>query len=327
MAIAIQAGVHNQQGATVGLNITHGQKKNLQTVSAKDLNIGPGAGSVIDAKRGLARKQAMKLVSDAWGRDQKFSNTIADMENEKKSLVDELNELKRRMGDVDGLKSRYMEEYEIDPESEEQKDLELLEKYQNNKYGAFSDKFSEDEIKRLKELQDKPLTEYQEKVLSVNYIKDSLSVEQEKVKNQIKGLAQSIGDAKVEQEKSQDMLDAQDAAETILDASGKEILGMMYEEGKEHLDEEEKKQEEKAEKVAEEKEEKEERLEKQKENRAEQEELLHDTENARKLELDMKAEKTMTSQVEEAQKSIQKILVDNHMVNEDIKGIEIDLRF
>lgn len=327
MAIAIRAGVHNQQGATVGLNITDGKKKNPQTVSAKDLHIGPGAGSAIDAKRGLARKQAMKLVSDAWGRDQKFSNTIADMENEKKSLVDELNELKRRMGDVDGLKSRYMEEYEIDPESEEQKDLELLEKYQNNKYGAFSDKFSEDEIKRLKELQDKPLTEYQEKVLSVNYIKDSLSVEQEKLKNQIKGLAQSIGDAKVEQEKSQDMLDAQDAAEAILDASGKEILGMMYEEGKEHLDEEEKKQEEKAEKVAEEKEEKEERLEKQKENRAEQEELLHDTENARKLELDMKAEKTMTSQVEEAQKSIQKILVDNHMVNEDIKGIEIDLRF
>ena len=40
-----------------------------------------------------------------------------------------------------------------------------------------------------------------------------------------------------------------------------------------------------------------------------------------------KKKKITDSQVEEAQKSIQKLLEENHLINEDIKGIEIDLRF
>lgn len=327
MAIAIRAGTSDPQSAGISLNPSDSQKQNPKTVNAKDLNIGPGAGSAIDAKRGLARKQARKLVSDAWGRDQKVSNSIADIINEKQSKVSELWDLKRRMNDVDTLKDKYMQEYEIDPESEEQKDLELLEKYQNNKYGMFSDEFSEDEIERLKELQDKPLTEYQQKALSVNYLKDQMSVEYDRLEKKIVGLSESITDAKIEQEKSQDMLNAQDAAETILDAASQEILGMMYEEGKEHLEDEAKEQEERAEKAAKEKEEQEERIEKQKENRAEQEEILHRAEDAHRLEMDVKAEKMTDSQAEEVQKNIQKILVDNHLINEDLKGIDIDLKF
>lgn len=327
MEITIRAGGAKQENINTMRDSSGRQNKNPKTVNAKDLHVGPNAGSVIDAKRGLAGKQAMKLVGDAWKRDQKASQSISDMINEKKGKVVELNELKRKMSEIDSLKSKYMEEYGIDPDSQEQKDLELLEKYQDNKYGAFSDKFSEEEIERLKELQNKPLTEYQEKVLGANYAKDALSIEYERMENEIKGLTQSIDNAKVEREKSQDMIKARDAAEQILDASGQEIMGMLFEEGKEHIDEEAEKEEEKAEKIADEKEEKEERLEKQKEQRKEQEEILHAGEDAAELKMDVQAEKMTDSQVQEAQKSIQKILTENHLINEDIKGIEIDLRF
>lgn len=327
MAIVIYAGSSQQTHVNEMQRKAEGNNQEAKSINAKDLQIGQNAASAKDAKKGLARKQAMKLVGDAWDRDQKVSQSIADMISEKKSKSDELLQLKRQMNDIDSMKSEYMKEYQIDPDSQEQKDLELLEKYQNNKYGAFSDMFSEEEIERLKELQNQPLTEYQEKVLAANYAKDGLSVAYERLASEIKGLAQLVGDAKVEQEKSQDMLKAQDAAGQILDAADQEILGMLYEEGKEHIEEEAEQEEEKAEKLAQEKEEKEERLEKQKEQRKEQEEILDAGEEADKMKLDVRAEKTTDSQVEEAQKSIQKILEENNMINEDIKGIEIDLRF
>lgn len=59
-------------------------------------------------------------------------------------------------------------DYGVDKDSQEQKDLELLEKYQNNRYGSAEDTFSKEELERLKELQNTPLTEYQEKVLKLN---------------------------------------------------------------------------------------------------------------------------------------------------------------
>ena len=327
MAIVIYAGDSQQTHINNMQKKAEAGSRETKSINAQDLHAFSQAGSAMDAKKGLARKQTLKLVGDAWDRDQKVSKSIADMVSEKKSKTDELLQLKSKMNDIDSMKSKYMEDYQIDPDSQEQKDLELLEKYQNNKYGAFSDKFSEEEIERLKELQEQPLTEYQEKVLAANYAKDGLSVAYERLANEIKGLAQSIGDAKVEQEKSQDMLKAQDAAGQILDAADQEILGMLYEEGKEHIEEETEKEEEKAEKIVQEKEEKEERLEKQKEQRKEQEEILDAGEKAAKMRLDVRAEKITDSQVEEAQESIQKLLLENHLINEDIKGIEIDLRF
>ena len=41
----------------------------------------------------------------------------------------------------------------------------------------------------------------------------------------------------------------------------------------------------------------------------------------------MQLQKTSDSQMDEAQKQVNKILKDNNMINEDIKGIEIDLNF
>ena len=142
MAIVIYAGDRQQSHVNSMQRTEEAGNRENKTIHAQDLHAFPKAGSAMDAKKGLARKQAMKLVGDAWDRDQKVSHSIADMVSEKKSKTDELLQLKSKMNDIDSMKSKYREEYQIDPDSQEQKDLELLEKYQNNKYGAFSDKFS-----------------------------------------------------------------------------------------------------------------------------------------------------------------------------------------
>ena len=49
--------------------------------------------------------------------------------------------------------------------------------------------------------------------------------------------------------------------------------------------------------------------------------------NADQLEQDVSMQKQNTSKMDEAQKNIQKILKEKNLVNEDLKGIEIDLNF
>lgn len=329
MSVTIYRDRVQRTGNDITHNQTEKQNKNPKIVNAKELHLG----APIDAKKELAKKQAMKLIGDAWGREKKVSQSITDMMNAKKEKLDEMNELKRKLNDIDLLKEKYREEYGIDPDSQEQKDLELLEKYQNNKYGNSFDRFSEEEIERLKELQEKPLTEYQEKSLQANYSKIAVQGECEKLRQEIVGISQAISDGVIEQEKSQDMLKAQDAAKQLLQAANQEILGELFEEGRNHVDEEHKKEEEKADKLKEEKEEKEQRLEKEQDQRLEkdqsrkQEEILDAGSDAEQLKMNVQGDKVSNSQVEQAQKSIQKILIDNNMMNEDIKGIEIDLKF
>ena len=87
------------------------------------------------------------------------------------------------------------EEYGVADGSQEQKDLELLEKYQNNMNGSSYDQFSDEELSRLKELQNAPLTEYQKKVLNLNSMKGQVSVEADRKQFEVNALTASISDA------------------------------------------------------------------------------------------------------------------------------------
>ena len=55
--------------------------------------------------------------------------------------------------------------------------------------------------------------------------------------------------------------------------------------------------------------------------------LVEGQQNADQLEQDVSMQKQNTSKMDEAQKNIQKILKEKNLVNEDLKGIEIDLNF
>ena len=289
------------------------------------LYLTPDQDSRIEVRRNSAKKQAMKLVSDAWNRDEKSSQNIKNMQQERNDMLAKLNEWNSKLKDIDNQKQTLQVEYGIDPDSQEQKDLELLEKYQNNKNGSSFDSFSKEEIERLKELQKIPLTEYQKKQLELNASKGALDIEIQRGEKALVGMTAAITDATIEQLKSQDMLKAGDAAEAIMDAAGKEIVGMLIEEGKEQIDENQQEEKEKAEKLKEKWEEQEEMIEEAKEKSEEQREILERETDAEKIELDSSIQKQSTNHMTKAQKHIQQLITDHKLMNEDIKGIDIDL--
>ena len=319
MSIAIRA---NQSGVDQAAAQKAAEKKGHQDV-VKSVNAGGflrknDTQSQIEARRNNAKKQALKVVSDAWKSDNKSADSIADMEGLKQSKVSEMNE---------NTKKSLQEEYGVADGSQEQKDLELLEKYQNNMNGSSYDQFSDEELSRLKELQNAPLTEYQKKVLNLNSMKGQVSVEADRKQFGVNALTASISDATLEQLKSRDMEKASDAADEIMDSANKEILGMLIEEGKNNADEKVEEEKEKAEEAADKKEEQDKQIEEAQEKRKNQEEIIEGQQNADQLEQDVSMQKQNTSKMDEAQKNIQKILKEKNLVNEDLKGIEIDLNF
>ena len=219
MSIAIRA---NQSGVDQAAAQKAAEKKGHQNV-VKSVNAGGflrknDTQSQIEARRNNAKKQALKVVSDAWKSDNKSADSIADMEGLKQSKVSEMNEIRAKMKDIENTKKSLQEEYGVADGSQEQKDLELLEKYQNNMNGSSYDQFSDEELSRLKELQNAPLTEYQKKVLNLNSMKGQVSVEADRKQFEVNALTASISDATLEQLKSRDMEKASDAADEIMDS-------------------------------------------------------------------------------------------------------------
>lgn len=140
MSIAIRA---NQSGVDQAAAQKAAEKKGHQNV-VKSVNAGGflrknDTQSQIEARRNNAKKQALKVVSDAWKSDNKSADSIADMEGLKQSKVSEMNEIRAKMKDIENTKKSLQEEYGVADGSQEQKDLELLEKYQNNMNGSSYD--------------------------------------------------------------------------------------------------------------------------------------------------------------------------------------------
>lgn len=154
-------------------------------------------------------------------------------------------------------------------------------------------------------------------------------------------MGEEIKDDTLAELQSQNMQKADEAADEIMEAASKDIIGLLIQDVKEKVDEKAEEEKEKAEKLAEEKEEKQEELdaakekkteqeiavEKAREEKREQEELLDNIMEAETLETDASNVNIPESNVEMAIRNIDKLMKKNNLINEDIKGIEIDLDF
>ncbi len=282
---------------------------------------------IIGYKKGLAQKQAMKLIGDAWDKDQKSSEKITEFEHTKVEKQSEFHELGNIIKTMEDNKVPLQEEYGVDKDSQEQKDLDILQKFQNYQGGLKDNKFTKEEIGRLHELQNMERTEYQKEVLALNSSTAELKSKMESLTNEIGNLNHAIINGKINQLQSQEMLDAQDAADSIMEATNEEILGILVQEGVDKVEEDREEDEKVAEEAAKKQEEQEERIDKSSENDANnnmQSEIIKNATESNRLDRNITTQKQTASTVEDAQKSIQKILQDNNLIEEDLKGIKID---
>lgn len=328
MSLTIRAMQNGTNAAGPVTNETQKQTSgNRKSVFAGDLGLNSGTDSIVEQKRQYARKQAMKLVRDAWGKEEKASQDIEDMQSLKNDKVSEMQESQTRINEIEEAKTALQEEYQVDPDSQEQKDLELLEKFQDYQSGVDYPDFSEEEVERLRELQDTPRTEYQNAVLKLNGTEGEVKKDLQTAKLQVAAMKGAITDAKIDQLKSQDMLEASDAADEIMEAAGREILNPLIQEGKDNIDEKMEDEQEKAEEEQEKKEEQQESIEEAKEWRKEQKEIIRGEQEVKMMEADVSQSKQNADDIETVQKSVLKIIEENNLVNEDLKGIEIDFNF
>ena len=85
MALSININVNNSDISIK--NSKTGAKKNIKSISAGNLNDMTDREFNISQKRKVARKQAMKLISDAWDKDNKQHRVLRIWSQRKQILL------------------------------------------------------------------------------------------------------------------------------------------------------------------------------------------------------------------------------------------------
>lgn len=311
------------------------QEEKRSTIFAGDLNLDP-----IAERKKKAQEKAMKVMEDAWAQDKAVAKSIAKREDDFAKCQAELKEINDEIGQRNDKEAALRKEYEIDSESEEQKDLELLKKKQDIDKGLVSpSSLSEEESARLMELEKEPRTEYQERVLAVNDERGVYRLKKEEIEKQMKDDVGDITAIKLEALKSSPMSEARKEMEAIYEQASEEIIGMLRQDGMDHLDEMQEENEEKAEKTEEEKKKQEEKTDEMREQRAIEEAMITGSEEAMKRAEAIHRQNEADTEIElehavdyneinassgDIGKSLQEIKNSMNLLEADLKGIKVD---
>ncbi len=298
-------------------NEKNASEANRKTIYAGNLLTDFPLRDRIQQRKAQAQERALKIVGDAWDGDRKMDAEIGRSKDRLKELLSDYKGVQDTMRDCREQSEALREEYHIDPDSQEQKDLELL----NKAYGAqfypwIGMQLTEEEEERVAQLQAGGMSEYMSRGMELNrqlweYASAAYDLQKEIVTEN--AVIRGIRD---ERRKHHTMVDAQADADEALKAARDEILGMVIEEAKDHIDEEQENREEEAEEIKEEREEQEELLEERKENEEELEDLMED------MPIDEMAD--LKSTQEQIRQEVQNVVNKMHLVTEDIKGAMVD---
>jgi chromosome segregation ATPase len=250
---------------------------NRKTVFAGNLNQNDTLQDGIEQKKAQAKEQAMKVVGDAFAGDRAIDTDI----DNRRTHVKELKEDK------------------------------VL--FQEEKDGIATQR---EDVEKAREAGDVSEAEYIQMTKDLDEAEKACDEELNKNEGEILEENATISAIHRERLKSSPMVDAQKQADEILDAASKEIIGMVADEAKEHLDAEADERDEKAEKLKEQQEQIEEFIEKNREKREETEELLEDMPAQEML--------TLNQRQTDVQTEVQNILNKMKLVAEDIKGAAVD---
>lgn len=231
--ITLYAGGQPANGMTTDGTAEEQEKR--KTLFAGNLNTENTLQDRIAQKKAEARKQAMKVVGEAWEGRQAVDDDLDSRRAHVKELKEEKNQLQQEAAGI----TQRQEELEKAYEAGEITQAEYL-----------SEKLS---LSQEENTYKQKIGDAESEILSENAV---------------------IRETRRELLKDQSMGKAWDQADAIMDAAGDEIIGMAVDASKEHIDEETEKREEQAEAIQEKKEEQEEILEKREERKEEWEELI-----------------------------------------------------
>ena len=292
---------NNAQAEWSNKKATESYDKKSKTIYAGDFLKEFPLRERIQQKKSEAQQRALKIVGDAWDMDRQIDDEIRVREEESKALREDNQEALENLQDVNQRMEELRDAFGISPDSEEQQELERI--IQKRKSPTVS-------------LEEEELTEYQKRALALDdvasYYRNQIADNNGKVQEN----SDTVEAIRKERLKSHTMVDAQKEAEEVMDAARDTAVGLVMEEAKEHLDEEQEKREEQAEAIEEKKKEQEEIQEKRDEREKELEELIKD--------MPVEEAASLDQTMEEVKQQIQKVLNEVNLAAEDIKGAKVD---
>ena len=195
----------------------------VKSVSAAQMSF---PGDDIKERQDAAKKKSWDIISKAYAAESKIDDAVQkikdDTSQKKAENSDALDSINQNNDRIDGLQ----EQYGVDPDSKEQKDLELMEKASDAMVSP-NKHLTKEEQDELSAAQADGLTEYQQRAMEIygqntyyqTQINDNMSA--------IRVNNASVTGIKLERLKTHTMEDAQDAAKQIMDTANQDIVGAL----------------------------------------------------------------------------------------------------
>lgn len=269
-------------------------------------------------KKQEAQKKAMKVVSDAWAGEREIDDDLALRREKIKQYREDMGKAKDELKEIENRRAQLRDSYGVAEDSQEEQDLKLLEKEIDSKKPETGVQLTKEEYKRLAQIKAEGLSEYQQRSLELKSGGEFYEKEVNEATEKIEAENAAIRGTELERLKSQTMQKAEKSADEIMEAASDQIIGMLIEEAKDHIDEEMEEKKEAAEKAEEKKEEEEERIEERDEKKAEEEQFREQIKTS--TEMMIVSEDVM----DDVQKEIKKIMDEMKLLEEDIKGAAVD---
>lgn len=321
--VSIFVGENSQsgQGQLLGLNQKQGNN-GIFFAGALTNNVDP-----IAQKKQQAQKQALKVVSDAFAADRKLDTEVADREAKIKELRAENLEAKRALKELDVQKQALNKVYNLGEEGLSDEDWDILDKGSET-----PEDLTDAEKARYQELK-----EYYDRCKDIDDLaesyKQAISDNTDAIKSN-SAANKAVHKARLDLRKGNPMIAAQEEAEAIMDAARKEIIGMIKNEGMDHIDEELQEKVDQAQENKEKKEEEEEKLEAIREEKAQirnqaeaaRERAKENEERAEDLLEALPTEEMLQMNGGKAdfQQELKDIMNRMKLMEEDLKGAAVD---
>ena len=212
----------------------HGSALSISASNALKFHDGQ---NVLNQRKALAQKQAMRIVKDAFKGESNLDSIINDLGDRVSSLRKGIGERKAEEAENNKRLAELQKEYGIDPDSDEQKKVESIAAKMLNPENAGNDD-PEDEIEGL--------TEYQQRAVSIVAKTRASEKERWMEEYEIREINSGIRSIKMNRLKSDPMREAQDQASEIMDAANRDAIISFAGDAKDKIDEKEEEEKEKA---------------------------------------------------------------------------------
>jgi hypothetical protein len=204
------------------------KKKTSGTINASELNIPGNKNSTL--KELLAKRAAIKVQMDQFEKDLNVADEIKTHADKRDSLQKEASSHQGEVNRINGLKNDLKETYGVEDNSDEQKNLELLEKQIATPEALTTEE--RDKIKNMGEL-----SEYQEAALEYDAMAGIWQDRADQAMEDSINEDKSIEGIKLGLLKTHPMLDAKKEAEGILKKTDDEIQVAILDELKNKVNE------------------------------------------------------------------------------------------